>query len=231
VLRRICVLLLSVLALLMLALPPATASALDRTIAVQGEATRKVPNDAAGLGFSVTKTRGSKGAALHVVAIRLRAVIAAVKAIPGVGAGDVTTGSISVRRRLTRDGKTRWRASEGIGVVLHQPTRAGEMVAAAIRAGATGTRGPRFFLSDRESAFNGALLAAFDQAKAKATALAAQAGGVLGPTISIEEPREEVVEAVPVSAAVGAPRARPAPPTKPGTSTVNATVRVVFALE
>lgn len=209
---------------------PATAAAIDRTITVKGEAIQEVVNDAAELGFSVSKERKTKGAALRIVAVRLRAVIAAVQATPGVGPGDITTGAISVHK-LTRDGRTLWRASEGVGVVLHQPERSGELVSAAVAAGATGTRGPFYFPSHPDTAYNEALLAAFDQAKAKATALAARAGAILGPVLTIEEGREIVpAEAVRKTAGPRGPRG-PAPPSKPGTSTVTATVRVVFALE
>ncbi|HVY78791.1 MAG TPA: SIMPL domain-containing protein [Solirubrobacterales bacterium] len=211
-------------------LAPASASAVERTVTVKGEAIQKVVNDTAELGFSVSVKRKSKGAALRVVAARLRAVIAAAQAIPGVGPGDVSTGPISVHK-LTRKGHVLWRAAEGVGVVLHQPERAGEMVSAAVAAGATGTRGPRYFPGNPDAAYDEALLAAFDQAKGKAAALAGRAGATLGPALTIEEGRE----ITPVEAAV--PKSRgprsgaPTPPTKPGTSTVTATVRVVFALE
>src|SRR3954451_9077896 len=103
------------LALLALAvLLPTGASAAERTVTVKGSATQKVPNDAAKLGFSVSKERKSRGAALHVVAAKLRAVIAAVQATPGIGPGDVTTGRISIFK--AHAGKsTIFRASEGVG--------------------------------------------------------------------------------------------------------------------
>jgi uncharacterized protein YggE len=208
---------------------PASASAVERTVTVKGSATQKVPNDAAKLGFSVSKERKSREAALHVVAVRLRAVIAAVQATPGIGPGDVTTGQISVHK-ITRDKRTLFRASEGVGVVLHEPERSGELVNAAVAAGATGTRGPDFFASNPEAAYNNTLIAAFDQAKAKATTLATRAGATLGPALTIEE----ATEAVPVEGRAspkGAADTAPAPPSKPGASTVTATVRVVFALE
>jgi uncharacterized protein YggE len=224
-LRAICLLALSAALV-----APAPAAAIDRTITVKGEAIQQVVNDAARLGFSVSKERKSKGAALRVVAIRLRAVIAAAQATPGVGAGDITTGSISVRR-LTRGARAVWRASEGVGVVLHQPERSGELVSAAVAAGATGTRGPIFFPSNPDAAYNAALLAAFDQAKAKAAALATRAGATLGPALTIEEGRE-VVPTEATAAPKRGPRSdAPTPPTKPGTSTVTATVRVIFSLE
>src|ERR1700709_2094192 len=110
----------AILALAMLL--PASAGAAERTVTVKGSATQKVPNDAAKLGFSVSKERKGRGAALHVVAVKLRAVIAAAQATPGIGAGDVTTGQISVRK-ISRDKHVLFRASEGVGVVLTEPPR------------------------------------------------------------------------------------------------------------
>lgn len=216
-------------ALVLALLLPASASAVERTVTVKGSATQKVPNDAAKLGFSVSVERKSRQAALRIVAVRLRAVIAAIQATPGIGAGDVTTGQISVRK-ARRGKRTAYRASEGVGVVLHEPDRAGELVNAAVAAGATGTRGPDFFSSNPEAAYNNTLLAAFDQAKAKAATLATRAGATLGPALAIEES----TEAVPLERGAANEKeaaAAPSPPAKPGASTVTATVRVVFALE
>jgi uncharacterized protein YggE len=216
-------------ALLLALLVPANADAVERTVTVKGSATQKVPNDAAKLGFSVSVERKSRQAALRIVAVRLRAVIDAVQATPGIGAGDVTTGQISVRK--TRRGKhTAYRVSEGVGVVLHEPERAGDLINAAVAAGATGARGPDFFSSNPEAAYNNTLLAAFDQAKTKAATLATRAGATLGPALTIEES----TEAVPIEGRAnpkGAADAAPSPPAKPGASTVTASVRVVFALE
>ena len=221
---------LTVLAALMLALLlPNTAAAAERTVSVHGTVTQKVPNDAASLGFSVSKERKTRKAAIQAVAVDLRKVITTVQSTPGIGPGDVSTGEISVRK-TTKGKRTLYRAAEGIGVILHEPNRAGELVNAAIAAGATGTRGPNFFAGNPEAAFNNALLAAFAQAKAKATALATSAGATLGQVLSIEE-GTEVSPTTPVSADAKGVEASPSPPVKPGNSTVTATVRVVFALQ
>jgi uncharacterized protein YggE len=219
--------LLALLALMLLA--PASASAVERTVSVTGTATQQVPNDTAGLGFSVAKERSSRAAALRIVAVRLRAVIAAVQGIPGVGPGDVTTGRISIRK-VVHGKKTLYRASEGISVVLHQPEQAGQMIDAALAAGATGSSGPSFFPGNPELAYDNTLVAAFDQAKAKAAALATRAGAALGPAITIEE-GTEVVPGGPRSRGAKGVTATPSPPVKPGASTVTATVHVVFALQ
>ncbi len=218
-----------VLAVMAIALVlPATAAAVERTVSVHGTVTQKVPNDTASLGFSLSKERKTRKAALQAVAVGLRAVIAAVQKTPGIGAGDISSGGISVRK-TTRGKRTLYRAAEGIGVILHEPARAGELVTTAVAAGATGSRGPNFFPGNPELAFDNALLAAFAQAKAKASALAASAGAVLGPVLSIEEGTE--VSTTPVNADAKGVEAAPSPPVKPGNSTVTATVRVVFALQ
>jgi hypothetical protein len=233
------------IALLAFALLAPAAAAQERTVSVNAEATLKVPNDTASAGFSVSRERSSRGGALRAVSSGLRGVIAAVQTIPGVGAGDVTTGRISVDKRF-RGKRVVYRAAEGIGVTLHQPDKAGELVSAAIGAGATGLSGPNFFLGDTEASFGKALAAAFDKAKAKAAVLATEAGASLGPVLTIEEgngaeflpqpgaksaPSAPCVTASPTTKRV---RARctgsPPPPVKPGTSTVTATVHVVFAL-
>src|SRR3954452_3317163 len=104
----------AMLALALLA-PAAAGAALERTVSVTASATLKVPNDSASLGFSVSKERRTRGAALQAVSSKLAAVIAAVQATPGVGQGDVTTGRITVRKAF-RGQRPVYRAGEGIGV-------------------------------------------------------------------------------------------------------------------
>jgi uncharacterized protein YggE len=216
--------------LLVVLAAPAAAVAAERTVSVTATVEREVPNDAAEVHFSVSKERAGRAAALRIVGARVRAVIAASQGVAGVGAGDVTTGSISVRR-VERGKHPVYRASEGVTVVTHSPEAAGDLVAAGVAAGATSTRGPRFFVGDRETAYNAALVEALEKAKTKAGLLAAAAGARLGPAITI-------VEGGGVRTFSGAEVTEPAagkdvaaPPVKPGKSTVEATVDATFALE
>ena len=208
---------------------PAGAAAAERTVSVSATVERQVPNDTAEVHFAVSKERPGRAAALRVVALRVQAVIAAAQRIPGVGAGDVSTGSISVRR-VERGKKPVFRASEGVTVITHSPEGAGELVAAGVAAGATSTRGPRFFVGDRETAYNAALVEALEKAKIKAGLLAAAAGAVLGPAITIAESGGVTAFSAP-NASEPAGKDAPAPPVKPGKSTVEATVAATFALE
>jgi uncharacterized protein len=231
-------------------LAPASAAALDRTVNVQATVEREVPNDSAEVHFAVSKERHGRAAALRIVALRVRAVIAAAQASAGVGPGDVTTGSISVRQ-VERGERPVYRASEGVTVVTHRPEAAGDLVAAGVAAGATNTRGPHFFVGDREAAYDAALVEALKRAKAKAEMLAAAAGATLGPALTIVEGGDVVSTAAPrelksAGACGSAPIrksgvrkksagasacAAPAPPVKPGTSSVTATVNATFALQ
>jgi uncharacterized protein YggE len=226
-------------------LAPAVACAAERTVSVEATVEREVPNDAARLNFNVSKERPGRAAALHVVAVRLRTVIAAAQATAGVGPGDVTTGSISVRR-VERGKRPVYRASEGVTVVTHDPNAAGELVAAGVAAGATSTRGPAFFVGDREAAYDAALVEALTRAKTKAGLLAAAAGATLGPAITIAESGNVIPVSAPKASepagdCAGAPVRKesatpsactaPSPPVKPGSSTVTATVAATFALQ
>jgi uncharacterized protein YggE len=215
-------------------LPAAAGAATGRTVAVTATATLKVPNDTATVGFGVKREKKTRAAALQATASGLRKVIAAVKAFPGVGEGDVKTGRINLRP-IHKGKATVYRATEGISVTLHEPSKSGELLSKGLAAGATGISGPSFSVGNEEEAFGKVLAAAFVKAKERATVLATQAGATLGAAITIEEgegaefigPRTFEAESV-SGVAKGAPE--PTPPTKPGTSKVKATVHVIFEL-
>jgi uncharacterized protein YggE len=221
-------------ALLICALLPAAAgAATGRTVAVTAKATVKVPNDTAKIGFGVKRERKTRAAALQATAAGLRKVIATAQAFAGVGEGDIRTGRIDVSP-VAKGKVTVYRATEGIQVTLHEPSTAGELISKGLAAGATGVSGPSFTVGSQEEAFGTALAAAFAKAKERATILATQAGAKLGEAITIEEGEgTELVEPQFKAAeetSGGAGTAVPTPPTKPGTSTVKATVHVVFEL-
>lgn len=223
------------LALALLALAaPAAAPAAERTVSVTGEATLEVPNDTARVGFGVSAVRPTKAAALRAASARLRKVIAAVQAIPGVGDGDVRSGRVFVGE-FRRNGRKLYRCGQGVTVTLHEPARAGELIGAAVRAGAGGIRGPRFSVGDTAAAYRRALAAAFEQARAKAQALATQAGATLGPAQTIVEegsiePQPQPLPATGKGTTHESESAELPPPSKPSTTTVTATVDVVFLL-
>lgn len=210
------------------------------TVTVSGSDVELVGNDAATVGFGVTKVRDTSRAALAVTSARLRAVIARVTRAGTLAEGDITTGRISVRK-VTVHGPgglpagTRFRASQGVSVTVTDVKRTGAVVSAGVRAGATNVNGPRFYVSDAEHRYQGALLKAFDQAKEKAQALATRAGRTLGEALSITEGggvvslKDTGDSAQPVSQPGGA-GAPAAAPVRAGKSRVRGHVTVVFEL-
>ena len=224
---------LAVAALLACALVPAAASAAERTVTVTASATLTIPNDTATIGVGVKRDRKTRAEALQATSAALGKVLATARGVPGVGEGDVHTGRISVRP--VKKGETTWyRAREGGVVTLHEPAEAGELVAKVLAAGATGVNGPTYSVGNREEAFGKALTAAVTKAHERAVILAAGTGATVGKAITIEEGEgeREIVAAPPEAAPVAAGNSKTAtpPPTNPGTSTVKATVHVVFEL-
>lgn len=218
-----------------LLLPAAAGAATGRTVAVTATATIKLPNDTATLGFGVKRERKTRSAALQATAAGLRKVIATAKAFPGVGEGDIRTGRISISVRPVKKGGSIvpvYRASEGIRVTLHEPAKAGELITKGLAAGATGVSGPTFGVGNQEEAFGKALAAAFLKAKERATILATQAGAKLGEALTIEEGEgtPQFVAGSEGNLVKAESKTAPTPPTKPGTSTVRATVHVIFEL-
>jgi uncharacterized protein len=215
-------------------LPAAAGAATGRSVAVTASATVKVPNDTATVGFGVKREKKTRAAALQATAAGLRKVIAVAKAFPGVGEGDVRTGRINVGP-VQKGRVTVYRATEGITVTLHEPSKAGELLGQGLTAGATGVSGPTFKVGNEEEAFAKVLGAAFTKAKERATVLATQAGATLGAAVTIEEGEgAEFIGPQTFDSAAksggGEAEAPPNPPTTPGTSQVKATVHVIFEL-
>jgi uncharacterized protein YggE len=118
--------------------------------------------------------------------------------------------------------------------VIHEVSRAGELLAEAVSAGATSVSSINFTRSDVRQVYRDQLVVAFEDARAKAAQLAASAGLTLGSPLAIEESgfRASVDEFSPNAGgddAATAPGAEPViPPIKPGKTAIKARVFVVF---
>jgi uncharacterized protein YggE len=223
-----------------LALPAAPAQAQEpRTISVRGDASVQVPNDLATVTVAVSRRAESAGAALRRSSKRARRVIAAVKGAGG-DAVAVETLEVDVRRSFVREGDERVRVFVGtnrLRLEISDVDRTGELLAEAVGAGATSVGSVRFTRSDVRQVYRDQLVAAFEEARAKAAALAAQAGLTLGSPLAIEESgfRESVSgpsfseDAATAPGAGGGANSEPVvPPVRPGQTSVRARVFVVF---
>jgi uncharacterized protein len=225
----------AVLAVLVL-VPAASAQAPVRTISVTGEGSTRAANDTARVGFGVEARGATRPVALRRSSARLGAVLAALRRL-GVADPDLRTRGVRVVRRRDRRGRKLpgYIARGGVTATVRDASRAGAVVDAAVDAGAASVDGPRFFIDDPNAALHRALVAAFRDARTKATALAAEAGLTLGQTISIREstfvPSDSDLVGFDENASGGGGEQqdrRVAAPTEPGRTQVFGTVYVVF---
>lgn len=204
-------------------------SSVTPSIKTLGEASIVARNDAARVTFAMAARRRTGPAALAVSARKARRVIARLRA-GGVEAADIRTLAVRLTR-YRRKGRVLYAVARNtIRVTVRDVGRVGPLIDAAVSAGATGVDGPSFFISDPKALYRRALLAAFDDAEAKARALADRAGVTLGTPMTI-------TEGIDLETSFGGggrsedQSGGGRTPTRPGRSTVTAAVTVVFALE
>ena len=223
---------------LMALLAPAALAQEARTINVRGDASVQIPNDLATVTVSVSRRAETAGSALRRASTRARRVVAAVRRTGG-DSTEIETLDVSVRRTTVREGGERVRvyvATNRVRLEIGEVARTGEVLAAAVAAGASGVSSVKFTRSDARRVYRDQLVAAFEDARAKAQALATQAGLTLGAPLAIEESgfRQSVSGPVLADSAVapgagGGGNSEPViPVVKPGSTSVKARVFVVF---
>ena len=196
-----------------------------RSVTVEGTATAKVVPDTALFTFGLETKAATARAALADNGGRMRRVIAALLRT-GVAKGDIQTQDVSVYPRQNDNGDiVGYSANGSVAATVRRLAKAGAVVDAAVGAGATETSGPSFSRSGTELTQQ-ALREAFANAKAKAQALAGEAGASLGEVRRIEE-SSQAPEPVPLYRAAVLDASTPI---EPGTQQARATVTVTFML-
>jgi uncharacterized protein YggE len=202
----------------------------QRTITVSGDAFVTAKNDTADFTFGVSAVRTTATAAQSAASAAMARVIRALKDA-GVKGDDIQTDTIELARVTVRvKGKRvrRFKASQSVDTTVRDLSKAGSTVDAAVKAGATEVAGPEFSVADTAPLYARALTAAFDKARVKAQALAERAGGTLGEVISISESSTARPEAV--GGAAPAPSSSADTPVEAGTTQIEGSVTVTFAL-
>jgi uncharacterized protein YggE len=197
-----------------------------RTVTVEGTATARAVPDTALFTFGLETEAATAKAALADNGGRMRRVIAALLR-SGIAKDDIQTQDVSVYPRQNDNGQVvGYSANGSVGATVRRLPRAGAVVDAAVGAGATETSGPQFSRSGTELTRQ-ALREAFANARAKAEALAKEAGASLGDVRRIEESSE-----APQPVPLGVYRAAALDSTQiePGTQEARATVTVTFSL-
>jgi uncharacterized protein YggE len=161
-------------------------------IEVTGEAEAKVAPDTAQLDFGVTTRADTAAEAAQQNAVRMKAVLDAVRKALGSWA-QIGTGTYSLRPEhdSPRDGApprvTGYTASNGVRLETRELARVGQFIDIATQAGANQVQRIAFTLSDPTEPRRRALRDAVRDAQAEAGAIAEALGAKLGPIQSVIE--------------------------------------------
>ena len=206
-----------------------TSAATTPQITVTGTGTVRSVPDIAVWNFSVSSRATSAREALKLNGVEMRKVIAALKAA-GIGAADLRTSQVYLNPRSNQDGTSviGYDASNSVTAKVRKVASTGEVVDAAVEAGADGVSGPTFQVSAQDTLYRQALAAAFDDAKAKAARLAQQGGLTLGKAIVISE--QGTPQPILFAAGVAKAATADSTPVEAGESEVQASVTVTFAI-
>jgi len=196
-------------------------------ITVVGTGSVATTPDTASWSFGVQTSADTASAALAANSEAMEKVVAALRDA-GISRDDLQTEQVSVWPRTRDDGFAivGYDASNTVRATIRDLDRAGGIVDAAVAAGANQVYGPSLTVSDAEAQYHAALDAAFDDARARAEAIAEKAGVTLGAPVAIIEsgggaPIPYYGEAMAEAADVAV---------EPGTQEVGASLTVTFAI-
>ncbi len=200
-------------------------------IQVHGSATVYGAPDIALLTLGVDVTAQQVGDALASADRSMRAVRQAFLD-GGVEARDIRTVAFNVRRQEVRDRNgsvtgEHYQVVQSYQVTLRDLTKLGELVSAAVNAGANDVQGIQFSIADPGALQAKARAAAMHDARAKAQQLADLAGVTLGRPLTIDESSSPVASPAGTMAAV---RVGAGSPVQAGQLAVWAAVDVRYAI-
>jgi uncharacterized protein YggE len=198
----------------------------QHSIVVAGQGSVATRPDRAQLSFGVSTDAKSASAALRANAAEMTKVIAAVKG-HGIAAADIRTDLVSLSPRYSQNGDAvvGYTATNSVSATLRNLARVGTIIDGAVDAGANQVSGPNLVRSAAASLYRAALRAAIANAKGKAQTIAAASGLHLR---RITDVSESSVAPAPTPMAAKASDA--STPIEPGTTLVEATVTVTFAV-
>ncbi|MEO8289893.1 MAG: SIMPL domain-containing protein [Gaiellaceae bacterium] len=157
-------------------------------ITVVGTGSVDVVPDLADWSFGVRSQAATASAALSANADAMRSILAALRGA-GIAKDDLRTEQVSLYPETTDDGRTvtGYTASSNVTATVRNLGDAGKVVDAAVNAGANDIYGPNLHPADTDAQYKQAVDDAFDDARARAQAIAAKAGVSLGEPVAIVE--------------------------------------------
>lgn len=209
-----------------------------RSISVTGEAEINAVPDVAILDFSVETRAVSSADAFSEASRAMNAVISTLKD-RGIEARDLQTNQVSLSPVYSRDedGRTdrtkiiAYRAYQSLTVRLRTIGEAGETIDAAVGAGANGLNSFRMAIDDPKALRDEARVAAVEDARAKAEAMAEAAGAKLGPVMTLSAHNNGMRPRPMAMRTMAMEDASSAPSIEAGEQSVSMTVSAVFAIQ
>jgi uncharacterized protein YggE len=213
------------------AAPTSAIAPSDRTLTFNGVGDVELQPDTAIVGISVHGEGASSDEAQGVASDKMTAILQALRSLSAVhiAEADLETQGANTQRDWEHDG--RFLSDQSLSVTIHDPARAGEVMAAATKAGADAVDGPSFSLAEQSAAYRDALRAALADARSKADAAAAAMGVQILGTTTISENNGGGSPIMYAAADAAGKSASSAPPVQIGPVTVSAQVTVTFAYE
>jgi uncharacterized protein len=196
------------------------------TITVTGNGTVDATPGRVSFDFGVTTNGATAVEALTRNSSEARAIIDALKKV-GVPSSEIQTTQVSLWPQTSNDG-TRingYQASDSVQVTAALG-KSGQLVDAAVGAGANNVDGPSLDTADKSALYDKALTQALAEAKGKAQAIASAAGLTLGAPLKV---REGGAPAPIMYGDAMAARASAAPPIEAGTQKIQASVTVTYS--
>jgi uncharacterized protein len=196
------------------------------TITVTGNGTANATPDKASFDFGVQVTATTASEALSKDSQQANAIVDALKNA-GIDSSDIQTTQVSLWPRTSSDGTTitGYQASNSVNVTAPLG-KAGDLVDAAVGAGANNVDGPNLAVTDQSSYYAQALKLAVADAKTKAQAIADAAGLTLGGIVHISD---QGAAPTPIYAATDTLSGKAAVPIQAGTQQIQATVTVTYS--
>lgn len=206
-------------------------STTQRSVTVSGTATIKASPDEAVISLGVQTQANTAEGALSQNAERMTAVFAALND-QGISKNDIATTSVSLYPTYGQSGMeiTGYQAANQIDVTVHDMTKVGTIIDAAVGAGANLSNGITFKLSDASHGVDQALAAAVADARSKAEALATAGGAQLGQVMTIQETSASSTPPIFYDRGMASGAATVPTPVSPPTLETQVSVTVVWTL-
>jgi uncharacterized protein len=203
-----------------------SATTSSTTITVSGNGIVKATPDRASFDFGVQTQASTAAQALSKNTSEARKIVDALKK-SGIDASDIQTTDVSLWPQTSSNGNeiVGYTASNSVNVTASL-AKSGDVVDAAVRAGANNVSGPNLDTSTKTSLYADALKQAVADAKTKAQAIADAEGLSLGAIVNVKEGGGEPTP-IAYGAALSADKA--APPIEAGTQQIQSTVTVTYS--